>query len=225
MSITLVAGLGNPGRGYARTPPQSRLGRRRRPGPEARARLADRGGLRGRRGPLGPRARGRPLAHQAADVHERQRLRRRRLRPVPPARRRGRSPPSTTTSTIELGRVKVSVSGSAGGHNGVASLLEHLGDGFVRFRLGVGPKEPPEMDLKDFVLSKFTFEQRAIIDQKLDLLRPGTGAAARPRRRPGHEPAQSQRLTMNPTANTRIARPSSSTTAARRSRSTRSSKA
>jgi PTH1 family peptidyl-tRNA hydrolase len=70
---------------------------------------------------------------------------------------------------IEIGRVKVSVTGSAGGHNGVASLLEHLGDGFVRYRLGIGPKEPKEMDMKDFVLSKFSSEQLVIIDQKLDL--------------------------------------------------------
>jgi PTH1 family peptidyl-tRNA hydrolase len=70
---------------------------------------------------------------------------------------------------IELGRVKVSITGSAGGHNGVASVLEHLGDGFARYRLGIGPKEPKEMDMKDFVLSKFSSEQRVIIDQKLDL--------------------------------------------------------
>ena len=70
--------------------------------------------------------------------------------------------------TIELGRPKISVTGSAGGHNGVASLLEHLGDGFVRYRIGIGPKEPPEMDLKDFVLSKFTPAQLATIEQKLD---------------------------------------------------------
>ena len=69
---------------------------------------------------------------------------------------------------LELGRVKVSSTGGDGGHNGVASLLLHVGEGFVRYRLGVGPKEPPEMDLKDFVLSKFSPEQVAIIDQNLD---------------------------------------------------------
>ena len=69
---------------------------------------------------------------------------------------------------IDLGRVKISVTGSAGGHNGVASLLEHLGDGFIRFRLGIGPKQPPEMDLKDFVLGKFSPEQLKIIDQTSD---------------------------------------------------------
>jgi PTH1 family peptidyl-tRNA hydrolase len=68
--------------------------------------------------------------------------------------------------TIDLGLVKVSVSGSDAGHNGVASLLEHLGNGFARYRLGVGPKYPPEMDLKDFVLSRFTAEQLTLIQNK-----------------------------------------------------------
>lgn len=70
--------------------------------------------------------------------------------------------------TIDLGLVKVSVNGSAGGHNGVASLLEHVSDGFVRYRLGIGPKQPAQMDLKDFVLGKFTPEQQTLVDQKLD---------------------------------------------------------
>lgn len=58
--------------------------------------------------------------------------------------------------TLSLGRMKVSVSGSSGGHNGIASILAHLGDGFTRLRLGIGPKTPKEMDLADFVLSRFT---------------------------------------------------------------------
>ncbi|MFA6960560.1 MAG: aminoacyl-tRNA hydrolase [Opitutaceae bacterium] len=70
--------------------------------------------------------------------------------------------------TINLGLVKVSVSGSAGGHNGVASLLERLGNGFARYRIGIGPKDPPQMDLKDFVLGKFTPSQQLLIDQNLE---------------------------------------------------------
>lgn len=69
--------------------------------------------------------------------------------------------------TIDLGRVKVSVSGSAGGHNGIASMLEHLGNGFIRYRLGIGASRPADMDLKDFVLGKFSTEQTTLIDQKL----------------------------------------------------------
>ncbi|MSU49471.1 MAG: aminoacyl-tRNA hydrolase [Opitutus sp.] len=70
--------------------------------------------------------------------------------------------------TIDLGLVKVTVTGSAGGHNGVASLLEHVGDGFVRYRLGIGPKQPAQMELTDFVLGKFTPEQQLLVTQKLD---------------------------------------------------------
>ena len=70
--------------------------------------------------------------------------------------------------TIDLGLVKVSVTGSDAGHNGVASLLEHLGTGFSRLRLGIGPRTPPEMDLKDFVLARFTQEQLTLIQQKTD---------------------------------------------------------
>lgn len=70
--------------------------------------------------------------------------------------------------TIDLGLVKVSVTGSAGGHNGVSSVLEHMGDGFVRYRLGIGPKQPTQMDMADFVLGKFTPEQQTLVTQKLD---------------------------------------------------------
>ena len=69
--------------------------------------------------------------------------------------------------TIDTGLVKVSVTGSAGGHNGVASLLEHLGGGFARYRLGIHEARPAGMDIKDFVLGKFSPEQTKLIDQKL----------------------------------------------------------
>ncbi len=69
---------------------------------------------------------------------------------------------------IDLGLVKVSTTGSAGGHNGVADLLQHFGDGFVRYRIGIGPKESAQMELPDFVLGKFTPEQHLIVTQKLD---------------------------------------------------------
>ncbi len=70
--------------------------------------------------------------------------------------------------TINLGLVKVSVNGSAGGHNGVASLIERFGGGFIRYRIGIGPKDPPQMDLKDFVLGQFTSDQQHLLDKHLD---------------------------------------------------------
>jgi len=68
---------------------------------------------------------------------------------------------------LDLGLTKISVTGSAGGHNGVASLLQHLGDGFVRFRIGIGPKMPVEMDMKDFVLDRFTEEEFQRVESNL----------------------------------------------------------
>ena len=68
---------------------------------------------------------------------------------------------------IDTGLVKISVTGSAGGHNGVASVLEHLGSGFTRYRLGIGESRPPGMDIKDFVLGKLSKDQNHIIDQNL----------------------------------------------------------
>lgn len=70
--------------------------------------------------------------------------------------------------TIDTGRVKISLSGSAGGHNGVASLLEHLGNGFVRYRLGINAPRPPGMDIKDFVLGKFSPEQLSLLETKIN---------------------------------------------------------
>lgn len=69
--------------------------------------------------------------------------------------------------TIDCGLVKVTANGSAGGHNGVSSLIEHLGEGFVRYRLGIGPR-PPEVELSDYVLGKFTPQQQTIVLQKLE---------------------------------------------------------
>ena len=70
--------------------------------------------------------------------------------------------------TLDLGRLKVTVSGSDGGHNGVASLLAHLGDGFARFRLGIGPKTPPQIDLKDFVLGRFSPAESTLVEKNLN---------------------------------------------------------
>ncbi|TVR55979.1 MAG: aminoacyl-tRNA hydrolase [Puniceicoccaceae bacterium] len=68
---------------------------------------------------------------------------------------------------LPTGRLKISLGGSAGGHNGIADLLAKTGDGFVRFRLGIGPRTPPEIDLKDFVLGRFPPEQAALLQERL----------------------------------------------------------
>lgn len=66
---------------------------------------------------------------------------------------------------LDLGATKLSITGSAGGHNGVQSVLTHIGDGFRRLRLGIGPRQPPEIDLKDYVLGKFNPAQQDTLTQ------------------------------------------------------------
>ena len=62
------------------------------------------------------------------------------------------------------GALRIRRKGSAGGHNGLKSIIAHLGsDAFVRFRLGVGEKPNPAYDLADWVLGKFPKEDLAAL--------------------------------------------------------------
>lgn len=65
--------------------------------------------------------------------------------------------------TLELARTKLSVRGSAGGHNGIADLFESIGSGIIRYRVGIGPKPFKDMDLSDYVLSKFSKKEQSIL--------------------------------------------------------------
>ncbi len=68
--------------------------------------------------------------------------------------------------TLEFGRPKLSMQGSAGGHNGVSSILSHIGSGFLRYRIGIGAKSNRQIDLADHVLSDFSSnEQKILVDQ------------------------------------------------------------
>ncbi|MBC2592830.1 aminoacyl-tRNA hydrolase [Ruficoccus amylovorans] len=68
---------------------------------------------------------------------------------------------------LELGRLKLSLNGSAGGHNGISSLLRDAGAGFLRYRIGIGGKSHPAMDLKDWVLGRFTEAENALITARM----------------------------------------------------------
>ena len=61
---------------------------------------------------------------------------------------------------IPFGQIHLRSGGSSAGHNGVKSLIEHLGEGFGRVRVGIGPKQPEQMDSADFVLARFSKEQQ-----------------------------------------------------------------
>lgn len=63
---------------------------------------------------------------------------------------------------LPLGRLRVRRSGSAGGHNGLKSIIQHIGVEFPRLRFGVG-RGNPNWDLADHVLSRFAREEREAV--------------------------------------------------------------
>jgi PTH1 family peptidyl-tRNA hydrolase len=73
---------------------------------------------------------------------------------------------------LPFGRLRLRPSGSAGGHNGLRSMIQALGaDGFPRLRLGVGAA-PPGVALEDWVLGPFASEEErevpAFVDRAAD---------------------------------------------------------
>lgn len=65
--------------------------------------------------------------------------------------------------SLDVGMIRVRGKGSAGGHNGMKSIIQHLGTiDFPRVRIGIGAK-PPQMDLADYVLGHFPADELPII--------------------------------------------------------------
>jgi PTH1 family peptidyl-tRNA hydrolase len=62
---------------------------------------------------------------------------------------------------INFGQIRTRVGGSAAGHNGVKSAIQHIGEEFARIRIGIGPKMPEQIDSADFVLKKFSKEEQS----------------------------------------------------------------
>ena len=66
--------------------------------------------------------------------------------------------------SLDVGIIRVRPKGSAGGHNGIKSIIAHLGtQEFPRVKVGVGEK-PARMDLADYVLGHFSKEEQATMD-------------------------------------------------------------
>jgi len=66
---------------------------------------------------------------------------------------------------LDVGAIRVRKNGSAGGHNGMKSIIQHLStDKFMRIRMGVGEK-PKGYDLADYVLGHFTQAERELMDK------------------------------------------------------------
>jgi PTH1 family peptidyl-tRNA hydrolase len=75
----------------------------------------------------------------------------------------------TDDLALEPGRIRIRAKGSAGGHNGLADIIEKLGTSeFARCRVGIGNKTGEfDQDQVDYVLGRPTKEQKALLDEAI----------------------------------------------------------
>lgn len=64
---------------------------------------------------------------------------------------------------VPFGSLRSRLGGSDAGHNGVKSLIQHIGDDFGRLRVGVGSEMSQKADAADFVLGKFTKKEQEVL--------------------------------------------------------------
>ena len=71
--------------------------------------------------------------------------------------------------SLDVGKIRIRRKGSHGGHNGMKSIVEHLGnDNITRIKMGVGAKPHPDYDLADWVLSDFPKEKTEDLQKALE---------------------------------------------------------
>ena len=71
--------------------------------------------------------------------------------------------------SLPPGRIRVRKDGSAGGHNGIKSIIRSLGsEQFPRVKVGVGAKPHPDYDLADWVLSRFSAQEEKALAPALE---------------------------------------------------------
>lgn len=69
---------------------------------------------------------------------------------------------------LEIGKIRIKEKGSSGGHNGVKSIIAHIGENFLRVKCGIG-KPVSKEQVVNYVLSKFSKEERKEISSMLDI--------------------------------------------------------
>lgn len=70
--------------------------------------------------------------------------------------------------SLPPGKLRIRTKGSAGGHNGIKSIIQHLGTNeFERIKIGIGEK-PQGWNLADYVLSRFTNAEQKIMNETMD---------------------------------------------------------
>lgn len=67
-----------------------------------------------------------------------------------------------------LGKIKYKFSGSNGGHNGIKSIDENIGKNYHRIKIGIGRPVHPSHDISDYVLSRFSEQEMAVVNEKID---------------------------------------------------------
>ena len=71
--------------------------------------------------------------------------------------------------SLPLGRIRVRGEGSAGGHNGLKNIIAHLGcNTFPRVKVGVGAPAHPEYEMVDWVIGRFTQDEKKLLSDSLD---------------------------------------------------------
>ena len=71
--------------------------------------------------------------------------------------------------SLPVGKLRIRKSGSAGGHNGLKNIIQHLGtDGFPRIKVGVGMPEHPDHEMIDWVIGKPQGEEAKTLRAALD---------------------------------------------------------
>ena len=69
--------------------------------------------------------------------------------------------------SLDLGKIRFRANGSDGGHNGIKSIIQHLGSkNFARLKVGIGPQPP--IPAENFVLQNFSKEQLESLKDVLD---------------------------------------------------------
>lgn len=159
-----IVGLGNPGRRYRGT--RHNLGRDvvERVAAKLDVRLEDDGWARTARAQFGraavllavPETYMNVSGQAVADLARRRRLRPEQLLVI------------HDDLDLRLGRLRLRPGNGAGGHNGVRSIIEHLGTkAFPRLRVGIG-RPPVGVEPEAFVLERFTPVERAVIDDAIE---------------------------------------------------------
>ena len=79
-------------------------------------------------------------------------------------------------AALPFGKIRIRPGGSAAGHNGIKSLIQHLGGNqhFARVRIGIGTPAHPALSMKDYVLGRFSQEEQPILDTLLETVEQAT---------------------------------------------------